>query len=106
MTPMPVDVEQTPIPPRRVARSTDFTEAMSVLATGVVMVTNWLDGRPRGTTVSAFASVSADPPTILVSLGSATTSARAIDGSGSFGVSILGRHHRAAARQGSTRGAP
>jgi flavin reductase ActVB len=87
------------------AHGSDFTEAMSVLASGVVMVTSWLDGRPWGMTVSAFASVSAEPPTILVSLGAETASARAIEDAGSFGVSILGRGHRAAARHGSTRGA-
>jgi flavin reductase ActVB len=82
-----------------------FTEAMSALAGGAVMVTSWLDGRPWGMTVTAFASVSADPPTILVSLRSDTASARTIDATGSFGVSILGRRHRAAARHGSARGA-
>ena len=57
----------------------DFREAMSSLASGVVIVTSWLGRRPWGTTVTAFASVSAEPPTILVSLRSDTTSARAID---------------------------
>jgi flavin reductase (DIM6/NTAB) family NADH-FMN oxidoreductase RutF len=87
------------------ASASDFRDAMSVLATGVVLVTNRLDGRPWGTTVSAFASVSDDPPTILVSLGSETATARAIEAGGSFGVSILGRRHAAVARHCSTRGA-
>ena len=102
---MAIDLAQTTGPAPADAPSSDFAEAMSALATGVVMVTNWLDGRPWGMTVSAFASVSADPPTILVSLGSETTSARSIEERGSFGVSILGRHHRAAARHGAARGA-
>ena len=37
----------------------EFAEAMSALASGVVLVTCWLDGRPWGLTVTAFASVSA-----------------------------------------------
>ena len=41
-------------------------------------------------TVTAFASVSADPPTVLVSLGSEHASARAIAATRRFGVSILG----------------
>jgi flavin reductase ActVB len=86
-------------------RSSDFTDAMSVLANGVVMVTSWVDGRPWGITVSSFASVSSEPPTVLVSLCSRTASAHALEQAGSFGVSILGRHHRAAARHGSKRGA-
>jgi 3-hydroxy-9,10-secoandrosta-1,3,5(10)-triene-9,17-dione monooxygenase reductase component len=77
---------------------------MSLLASGVVMVTTRLAGRPWGVTVSSFASVSADPPTALVSLETDTAGARAIDAVGSFGVSILGRHHGAVARHGSRRG--
>ena len=46
----------------------DFAEAMSALASGVVLVTCWIGDRPWGMTVTAFASVSADPPTVLVSL--------------------------------------
>lgn len=88
------------------APAADFTEAMSGLATGVVLVTSWVDGRPWGMTVSAVASVSADPPTILVSLGSETVSARAIAASGGFGVGILGARHRALARLASEPGAP
>jgi len=88
-----------------VARPADFTDAMAALASGVVLVTSWLDGRPWGVTVSSFASVSAEPPTVLVSLRSETASARAIAAAGRFGVSVLGRHHRAAARHGAKRGA-
>jgi flavin reductase ActVB len=102
---MPVDSTQMTQPSPTVARSSDFTEAMTALASGVVMVTSWLDGRPWGVTVSAFASVSAEPPTVLVSLSSETASARAIAAAGRFGVSVLGRHHRAVARHGAQRGA-
>src|SRR3954463_3054633 len=88
----------------RLAPPGQFTEAMSLLASGVVMVTTRLDGRPWGMTVSSFASVSAEPPTTLVSLQADTAGARAIEAAESFGVSILGRHHRAAACHGSRRG--
>ena len=83
----------------------DFAAAMSELASGVVLVTSWVGERPWGMTVTAFASVSADPPTVLVSLGSSTRSAQAIDASGRFGVSILAEGQLAAARRGSLRGA-
>jgi flavin reductase (DIM6/NTAB) family NADH-FMN oxidoreductase RutF len=83
----------------------EFAEAMSALASGVVLVTTRLGDRPWGTTVTAFASVSADPPTVLVSLDSEGTSARAIAAAGSFGVSILAAEHRALARYGSASGA-
>ena len=82
----------------------EFADAMSTLASGVGLVTCWVGDRPWGMTVTAFASVSAGPATILVSLGSATTSARAITASGSFGVSILSEEQLAVARLGSQPG--
>ena len=56
-------------------------------------------------TVTSFASVSAEPPTVLVSLGSVTTSARAIRATRRFGVSILAEEQLAVARLGSEPGA-
>jgi flavin reductase (DIM6/NTAB) family NADH-FMN oxidoreductase RutF len=67
----------------------EFADAMSALASGVVVVTSRFAGRPWGMTVTALASVSADPPTVLVSLGAETVSARSIVATGAFGVSIL-----------------
>jgi flavin reductase (DIM6/NTAB) family NADH-FMN oxidoreductase RutF len=99
------DSTQTLGPSPSVAAPAVFADAMSTLASGVVMVTGRVGGRPWGMTVSAFASVSAEPPTVLVSLRSDTASARAIEEAGSFGVSILGRHHCAAAAHGSAPGA-
>lgn len=79
---------------------------MSTHAGGVVLVTSRVAGRPWGMTVTAFASVSVDPPTVLVSLGSDTTSARAIAATGAFGVTILGRDQAALAQHGATPGEP
>src|SRR5262245_14918884 len=67
----------------------DYADAMSALASGVVLVTCRVAGRPWGMTVTAFASASADPPTVLVSLGSETVSARTIGETRRFGVSLL-----------------
>ena len=92
-------------PPRESAPISDFVAAMSTLASGVVLVTTWLGDRPWGMTVTAFASVSAEPPTILVSLGSTTTSAHAIMATRGFGVSILADEQVAVARLGSEPGA-
>jgi flavin reductase (DIM6/NTAB) family NADH-FMN oxidoreductase RutF len=89
--------ESTPIP--------DFAHAMSMLASGVVLVTAWVADRPWGMTVTAFASVSAEPPTVLVSLGSETTSAGSIRATRRFGVSILAEEQLAVARLGSEPGA-
>jgi flavin reductase (DIM6/NTAB) family NADH-FMN oxidoreductase RutF len=105
---------QRPVPPafklitdptRQSTLIPDFVDAMSTLASGVVLVTVWVAGRPWGMTVTAFASVSAARPTVLVSLGSETTSAREITATRSFGVSILAAEQLAVARLGSEPGA-
>jgi flavin reductase (DIM6/NTAB) family NADH-FMN oxidoreductase RutF len=81
-----------------------FADAMSALASGVVLVTCWLGDRPWGMTVTAFASVSADPPTVLVSLHSEATSTHAITEARRFGVSILEAGQLAVAHRGSAPG--
>lgn len=83
----------------------EFLDALSALANSVVLVTCWADGRPWGMTVTAFCSISADPPTVLVSLGAATTAARAIRRAGGFGVALLGHQQETLARYGSRPGA-
>jgi flavin reductase (DIM6/NTAB) family NADH-FMN oxidoreductase RutF len=87
------------------ASGAEFGEAMSALASGVVLVTCRLDGRPWGMTVTALASVSADPPTVLVSLHSASRGGRAVAATRSFGVSILAADQVAVARFGASPGA-
>jgi flavin reductase (DIM6/NTAB) family NADH-FMN oxidoreductase RutF len=85
--------------------TTVFADAMSTLASSVVFVTCQLGDRPWGMTVTAFASVSADPPIVVVSLGSSGATTRAIMSSRRFGVSILAEDQLAIARYGSARGA-
>jgi flavin reductase ActVB len=95
----------TNVPPEH-APAEGFADAMSTLASGVVVVTCRLNGRPWGMTVTAFASVSADPPTVLVSLASESPAARAIAATGRFGVGILAEEQLAVARHGSAPGKP
>ncbi|MFD7923792.1 flavin reductase family protein [Streptomyces sp. NPDC059740] len=45
-----------------------FRQAMASVATPVSVVTTLERGRPHGTTVSAFASLSMDPPMVLIAL--------------------------------------
>jgi flavin reductase (DIM6/NTAB) family NADH-FMN oxidoreductase RutF len=92
-------------PTPETASTAEFADAMSALAGGVVLVTCRLDGRPWGMTVTSFVSVSADPPSVLISLGSETTSARAITATRRFGVSILAEEQVALARLCSATGA-
>jgi flavin reductase (DIM6/NTAB) family NADH-FMN oxidoreductase RutF len=103
--PMPPALKLIIDPTRESAPSSDFVDAMSALPSGVALVTSWVGDRPWGMTVTSFASVSAEPPTILVSLGTETTSARAITATGGFGVSILAEEQLAVARRGSEPGA-
>jgi flavin reductase ActVB len=78
----------------------EFREAMRRLAASVVMVTTWMDGEPWGLTVSACCSVSATPPSLLVSVGEYTATAGAIRKEHRFGVSILGQEQSHVARFG------
>ncbi|MDX6231970.1 MAG: hypothetical protein QOH68_938, partial [Nocardioidaceae bacterium] len=45
-----------------------FRSAMGNVAAAVSVVTTFADGEPLGSTVSAFASLSMEPPMLLVSL--------------------------------------
>jgi flavin reductase ActVB len=81
-----------------------FKAAMRVLPSGVVMVTTRVNGRPWGLTISACCSLSADPPQIVISVGSSTTSCEEILASGYFGVSILAAEQKELAERGSTVG--
>jgi len=81
-----------------------FTDAMSELAGGVVIVTTRIGGRPWGMTATAFASVSADPPTVLVSLSNRSRALHAIRRAGRYGVSILAEHQLGVALHGARPG--
>ena len=71
--------------------SEQVREAMGRLATGVVIVTSWVEARPWGITVSSCCSLSMQPVLLLVALATRTASTRMILESGGFGVSILAR---------------
>lgn len=66
-----------------------FLDAMSRAATGVTVVASDGELGPRGQTVSAMCSVSADPPSLLVCLNQKSQLCAAIDASRVFGVSVL-----------------
>jgi flavin reductase (DIM6/NTAB) family NADH-FMN oxidoreductase RutF len=87
-------------------RSSRFPEAMSHLASAVLLVTSCVDGRPWGMTVSACCSVSDEPPTMLVSLLTRTVLSRAIMQTSRFGVCVLGADAIEVARFGSSSGQP
>ena len=67
-----------------------FRQALSQFASGITVVTTRdAAGAPLGLTVSAFCSVSLDPPMVLVSIDNRSEAGAGLLGSGIFGVSIL-----------------
>jgi flavin reductase (DIM6/NTAB) family NADH-FMN oxidoreductase RutF len=67
-----------------------FRAVMASVCTPVSVVTSLDDGLPHGTTVSAFASLSMDPPMVLVSLDRGSDLLGIIRASGRFGLNVLG----------------
>jgi len=66
-----------------------FKTAMRRFPTGVTVVTSVKNGEPRGVTVSAFASVTLEPPTILICVNREARSYLFISTSKIFCVNIL-----------------
>jgi flavin reductase len=83
----------------------DFVEAMRAAVTGVSVVTTDGVGGRLGRTVSALASVSADPEMLLVCIARRSPLVQAIRTNGVFGVSVLGAGHVALAETFAGRGA-
>lgn len=83
-----------------------FKQAMGTFPSGVVIATA-LDGAGRywGFTASSFASVSLDPPLVLVCLAKTAECRGAFESTQRFSINILGTQHEALARRFATRGA-
>jgi 3-hydroxy-9,10-secoandrosta-1,3,5(10)-triene-9,17-dione monooxygenase reductase component len=70
-------------------QSTGFRAVMGQFATGVTVVTT-LDGdRPQGITVNAMASVSLEPPMVMIALDRRRFINPAIEAGGRFAINIL-----------------
>ncbi|MEY9878385.1 flavin reductase (DIM6/NTAB) family NADH-FMN oxidoreductase RutF [Streptacidiphilus sp. MAP12-33] len=72
-----------------------FRRAVSQLPTGVCVVTAHGDAGPVGCTVNAVMSLSVHPPSLVVSLGAAGTTAAQVVGAGRFAVNVLAYRDRA-----------
>jgi flavin reductase (DIM6/NTAB) family NADH-FMN oxidoreductase RutF len=68
----------------------EFRRALSQFASGITVVTINDGGALNGATVSAFSSLSLDPPLVLLCLSLGAASAAQIRRSGRFAVNILG----------------
>jgi len=73
----------------RAPEPADFRKAMGSFPAGVTVVTACHDGRLVGTTVSAFSSVSMDPPLVMVCLKRDSRTLAALSLARSFCVNIL-----------------
>lgn len=68
----------------------DVRQALRQFASGVTIVTAEHGGERYGITVSAFTSISLDPPVIMVSINSSSPLAEMVIASEHFAVHILG----------------
>jgi flavin reductase (DIM6/NTAB) family NADH-FMN oxidoreductase RutF len=66
-----------------------FRAVLATVCTPVSVVTTMAGDRPHGSTVSAFASLSLNPPMMLVSLDLGSDLLRHIRGSRTFGLNVL-----------------
>lgn len=66
-----------------------YREVVGHFATGVAVITAKHDGVDFGMTASALASLSVEPPTLLVCLSRESVTHSAIHSAGAFGVNIL-----------------
>ena len=71
-----------------------FKEALRGWASGVTVVTSRAGDKVHGMTVSAFSSVSADPPLVLVCANRASKTHGVIEEGGVFAVNILAEHQQ------------
>ena len=72
--------------------TTAFREVLRNWASGVTVVTTRSGDKMHGMTVSAFSSVSADPPLVLVCANQSSTTHEVIQQGGLFTVNILASH--------------
>jgi 4-hydroxyphenylacetate 3-hydroxylase, reductase component len=77
-----------------------FRQALGQFAAGVTVVTTRdRQGHPLGLTVTAFCSVSLDPPLVLVSVGNRSEANAGFRDSGVFGVSVLAEDQEAVSQR-------
>jgi 3-hydroxy-9,10-secoandrosta-1,3,5(10)-triene-9,17-dione monooxygenase reductase component len=81
-----------------------FRTVLGHFATGVTVVTGQAAGGPVGLAANAFASVSLDPPLVLVCLARTSNSWPKIRDSGAFAVNVLSERQEEVSRRFGDRG--
>lgn len=94
-----------PGPPHSVVDAKVLRQAFGTFATGVTVVTVG-GSAPHGMTANSFASVSLDPPLVLICIDRDAVMHRSLDASGHFGVSVLTTQQEDVARHFSNRWRP
>ncbi len=84
----------------------DFREAMAHVSAPVTIVTTMVDGVPYGSTVSAFSSLSVNPPMVLLALDNRGALVNHIRSSMRIGVNVLSSAQADLAVRFATRGLP
>lgn len=72
----------------------EFRKAMGGFATGVTIITLDLDGEVHGMTANAFASVSLDPPLVLVCVSDRANTHAHLHARKRFGINVLAAEQR------------
>ncbi|MEU3609619.1 flavin reductase family protein [Streptomyces sp. NPDC035033] len=72
-----------------------FRDVLGRFASGITVVAALTDGRPTGFACQSFASLSLDPPLVMLAVGRASTSWPGIERAGRFCVNILAEDQRA-----------
>jgi flavin reductase (DIM6/NTAB) family NADH-FMN oxidoreductase RutF len=94
MDPVPAGLEaRGSIAPSR------FREALASVCTPVAVVTSFLDGRPHGTTVSTFSSLSLAPPLVLIALDAKSALPALLRDAGAYAVNVLANGQQDLARR-------
>jgi 3-hydroxy-9,10-secoandrosta-1,3,5(10)-triene-9,17-dione monooxygenase reductase component len=73
----------------------NLKEVMRRWASGVAVVTSVCGSAKAGTTISSLASLSLDPPLILINLASENPTQTMIQEAGFFGITLLGNDQKA-----------
>jgi flavin reductase (DIM6/NTAB) family NADH-FMN oxidoreductase RutF len=71
-----------------------FREVMASVPAPVSVVTTYVDGRPYGTTVSSFASLSLAPPMVLIALHTGSRLLHALTRTNRFALNVLSSGQR------------
>ncbi len=78
--------------------ASDFRQALSRFATGITVVTVATETELHGMTASSFASVSIEPPQVLVALDKRSRTRALVTQTGSFAINVLAAHQEDVSR--------